>query len=69
MQYRLRALLVDWAEISFEGMDEFMSAELIGEAPAWLHVSVLLGYTLGLLGLAVWLIRQREYTVGVGGDV
>jgi ABC-type transport system involved in multi-copper enzyme maturation permease subunit len=69
VQYRLRALLVDWAEISFSDMDEFMSAELIGNAPAWLHVSILVGYTIGLLGIAVWLIRRREYTVGVGGDV
>ena len=63
VQYRLRALLVDWAEIEFpeEANGFMMTTALLGDAPAWWHVAVLTGYTFGLLVTAVLLVRVREY--------
>ena len=69
VQYRLRALFVDWTAIDIGRTDDFVTAELISNAPSWVHVVVLIGYTLGLLTAAVCLIRHREYTVSVGGDI
>jgi len=63
VQYRLRALLVDWAEISVGDSRSFEAMALIGDAPASHHVTVLIGYTLGLLAVAVLLVHIREFTV------
>ena len=69
IQFRLRALLMKWSNIDIGLGDDFLASELIGRAPPSLHVVVLIGYTVGLLIAAIWLIRRQEYTVGVGGDV
>ena len=69
IQYRLRALVFDWTDLDVGRPDNFIASELISNAPASTHVMVLIGYTLGLLVAAIWLIRHREYTVGVGGDI
>jgi ABC-type transport system involved in multi-copper enzyme maturation permease subunit len=69
VQYRLRSLLVDWADIMplnqgrpFQGLD------LIGVAPAWQHVCLLWGYTALLLVAAILLVRFREYASTESGD-
>jgi ABC-type transport system involved in multi-copper enzyme maturation permease subunit len=69
VQYRLRALMVDWANIDVNGGEDFISAELIGNSPPTLHVAVLLAYTLALLIAAVCINRHREYTAAAAGDV
>ena len=69
VQYRLRALMIDWANIEINGGNDLISAELIGNSPPALHVAVLVGYTLALFVAAICIIRHREYTAGVAGDV
>jgi ABC-type transport system involved in multi-copper enzyme maturation permease subunit len=69
VQYRLRALLVDWADIPVPNQRQFDALALVGEAPAWLHVSVLAAYTALLLAAAVVLIRFREFSSAEEADV
>lgn len=66
VQYRLRALLVDWAGFQIDaGVEGFETiSKLLGDAPAWWHVVVLIGYTAACLAAAVLLVRSREYLVG-----
>ena len=63
VQYRLRALLVDWAgiEIPDQASGFMTTTALLGDAPAWWHVAILIGYTFGLLVTAVLLVRAREF--------
>lgn len=63
VQYRLRGLLVDWADIPVGDSRSFEAMALIGDAPASHHVMILIGYTLGLLAIAVLLVHLREFTV------
>ena len=67
IQFRLRALLVRWAEIPVENND-LLSAELFGDSLPRVHVFVLIGYTAILLLVALWVIRRREYAASAGGD-
>ncbi len=70
IQYRLRALFVEWAEIDLsQAGDNFASMDLFSSDPAWIHVTVLVGYTLGLILVATWLVRKREYLVTASADV
>ncbi|MEM8678254.1 MAG: hypothetical protein AAGF97_02760 [Planctomycetota bacterium] len=62
IQHRLLALLLAWTGI--EGNDDFgrfLSTQIIGDTPPWLHVVILCVYTTVLVVLAVQLVRQREY--------
>ncbi len=63
VQYRIRALLVDWGEISFGDGSQFNAMELIGDAPAWHHVTILVAYTLTALAIAVVVVRRREFSL------
>jgi ABC-type transport system involved in multi-copper enzyme maturation permease subunit len=69
VQYRLRALMIDWANIQIDRSDNFISAELIGNSPPILHVTVLIVYTLALLFAAIYVVRNREYAASAAGDV
>ncbi len=61
VQFRLRALLMQWAEISVGDVHQFGTAQLVSQAPAWQHVAILLAYTAALLLAAVWIVRHRAY--------
>lgn len=63
VQYRLRGLLVDWAEIPVGDSRTFEVMELIGNAPASHHVAILIGYAVGLVLFATLLVHLREFTV------
>ena len=72
VQYRLRALLIDWAHIQVSQeqngvLDTIRS--LLGDAAAWWHVSVLVVYTLVCLVAAVVLVRTREYGLAKASEV
>ncbi len=70
IQYRLRALFVEWVGIDLsQAGDNFASMDLFSSDPAWIHVTVLVGYTLGLILVATWLVRKREYLVTASVDV
>jgi ABC-type transport system involved in multi-copper enzyme maturation permease subunit len=71
VQYRLRALMVDWAGIQISHSDEAFATlrSLLGEAPAWWHVSVLVVYTAVCLVAALLLVRSREYSEAKASDV
>ena len=62
VQYRLRALVVDWADVSIGDQREFVAMALIGDAPAWHHVLVLIVYTLFLLVVSVGVLRASEFS-------
>jgi ABC-type transport system involved in multi-copper enzyme maturation permease subunit len=68
VQYRLRALLVRWFEIPIsEGRQGAMA--LIGDEPAWLHVTVLAIVIPTLLVLSVAILRRNEYTTSSESDI
>ena len=71
VQYRLQALLLDWADLKIPPNARSMSAmtDLLGNDPAWWHVTVLIVYTLTLLSTALWLVNQHEFEVGRSADV
>ena len=69
VQYRLRALFIDWAGIDISQVQGFASADLFGTADPWLHISALGAYALILLAVAVWLVRKREYLTTVSADI
>ena len=60
VQYRLRVLFFDWAEIDTSRVNSGPLA-LFSTAPAWQHVAILVIYVAVLIVGAVWLVRQREY--------
>lgn len=70
IQYRLRALGIEWAEIDIsQAGTRSAAADLFGSEPAWFHVTVLVGYTAALVLAATWLVRKREYLTTVSADV
>ncbi len=69
VQYRLRALLIDWADLDIVDTQNANMVALIGNAPAWFHIVVLIGYTAALLAGAVVLLRRSEYSATEEADV
>ncbi len=61
VQYRLHALVMDWADVSIRD-ESFVAMALIGDAPAWHHVLVLTVYTLFLLAVSVGVLRASEFS-------
>jgi ABC-type transport system involved in multi-copper enzyme maturation permease subunit len=62
VQYRLRALLVNWADVSIGDQRGFVAMALTGDAPAWHHVLILTVYTLFLLAVSVGVLRASEFS-------
>lgn len=58
--YRLRGLLSEWVDLI-----EVRTAveELFGHEPAWIHLSCLAIFTLVVLGLALLVVRYKEFPV------
>ncbi len=71
VQYRLRALLIEWTGLQPSRTDEaFVTLQsLLGDASASWHVGVLVVYTLVCLVAAVVLVRTREYGLAKASDV
>ncbi len=69
VQYRLRALLVDWYEFPIpEGRQPGVLA-LIGDSPAWQHVAILMLLTPTLLAVSVVILRWSEFSSSAESDV
>lgn len=68
IQFRLRALLISWGQITVDDNGGLISTELIGDSPPSVHVWVLLGYTTILLLAALWIIRRREYAASAAAE-
>lgn len=62
IQYRLRALLIHWAEIDVGDSRNFEAMALIGKSPAWYHATVLICYTVFLVLLSLAIVRFREFS-------
>jgi ABC-type transport system involved in multi-copper enzyme maturation permease subunit len=69
VQYRLRALLVTWCDIPIRGERESGAMLLIGDAPAWQHIAILMVLTPALLVLSVAVLRWREFSSSTESDV
>lgn len=69
VQYRLRSLVVKWADISLGGSNQLGAIALVSDAPASFQVAVLLGYTLVLLVAAIALIRWCEFSQAAESNV
>jgi hypothetical protein len=69
VQYRLRALLVDWCELTFPPGDQADALSLFGDAPPWQHVTILLTLVPTLLALAVVVARSSEFSSAAESDV
>jgi ABC-type transport system involved in multi-copper enzyme maturation permease subunit len=69
VQYRLRALLVDWLDLPFPTEGPGGALSLIGDAPAWRHVLILLLITPVLLTLSVAILRWKEFPSSAESDV
>lgn len=62
VSYRLRSLLAEWLSLRRIQTDGEMNV-FFGTEPVWYHALALLLYAGGLLFLAVYVIRGREYPV------
>ncbi len=62
VQYRLRALLVHWAELPIGDSRNFASMSLIGDAAPWEHVVTLMMYSVALVMIALLLVNVREFS-------
>jgi len=56
--YRLRSIVAESLSISSEATDM-----IFGDEPIWLNVSCLVGYTVVLLGISLFVVSRREYPV------
>jgi ABC-type transport system involved in multi-copper enzyme maturation permease subunit len=68
IQYRLRALLLNWADIKIGDSREFETMAFVDNSPPWHHVTVLIVYTLTLLLVSTALIRFREFKTADESD-
>ena len=71
IQYRLRSLFIEWAEIDMSAIDSenLLSVTILSNESPWVHVAVLVCYVLSLILTSSWLVRQREYLVNTSGDM
>ena len=69
VQYRLRALWAEWCDLPIRGGRESGALALIGDAPAWQHVVILLLLTPTLLVLSVVILRWSEFSSSAESDV
>jgi ABC-type transport system involved in multi-copper enzyme maturation permease subunit len=70
VQYRLRALLVEWCDVEIVGgRSQSGVMALIGDEPAWQHVLILMLLTPTLLALAVAILRWSEFSSSAESDV
>jgi ABC-type transport system involved in multi-copper enzyme maturation permease subunit len=69
VQYRLRALLVDWCDMELPPEAGSSVLALIGDSPPSVHVLVLLVLPPLLLSAAVAMLRWSEFTSAAESDV
>lgn len=60
LQFHFRCLLREWVDFKINSADARL---LFSAAPAWQHLAICSGMTLGFLGMGAWVISRREYSV------
>lgn len=68
VQYRLRALAANWCDLPILNGRQSGALVLIGDEPAWIHVTVLIGLTLMLLLISVLTLRVSEFSSSAESD-
>jgi ABC-type transport system involved in multi-copper enzyme maturation permease subunit len=63
IQYRLRALFFNWADIDVTQAGRLPPIDIFSAAPPWVHVSILFGWMIALVTFSVALVRSRDYVV------
>lgn len=69
VQFRLRALLIRWADMPIPSGRQAGMLTLIGDAPSWQYVLILLGIAPVLLAIAVAIIRLSEFSSAAESDL
>lgn len=69
IQYRLRAILMQWCDLSDIGGRRSGVLALIGDDPAWQHVVILMLIPPALLLVAVAILRWSEFSASAESDV
>ncbi len=69
IQYRLRALLVEWCGLDFPRARPSGVLAFIGDDPAWLHITVLVLLPPILLLASVAILRWSEFSSSAESDV
>jgi hypothetical protein len=68
VQYRLRALAMNWCNLKIGGGKESSVMILFGNDPAWIHVVVLGGMIAVLLAASVMVLRLTEFSTSAETD-
>lgn len=68
VQYRLRALVVDWCELQILGSRESSAMTLFGDESAWVHVTTLITLTLVLLATSIIVLRFKEFSTSAESE-
>lgn len=70
VQYHLRSLAAEWCDIKFmgPGAQSATAMQLIGSEPAWQHVATLVIQTIGMIALAVGVLRMKEFSSSAESD-
>lgn len=69
VQYRLRALMIEWCDVDIGGSGNAGAVTFFGDAPAYQHVLILLLIPPVLLAVSVALLRWSEFTSAAESDV
>jgi ABC-type transport system involved in multi-copper enzyme maturation permease subunit len=69
VQYRLRALLIEWCQLEIPGGKEFGVVALIGNEPTSQHLATLFLLPPVLLAIAVSILRWSEFSAAAESDV
>ncbi len=69
VQYRLRALMIDWCDVDISGSGNQGAVTFFGDAPAYQHVLILLLIPPVLLTASAALLRWSEFTSAAESDV
>lgn len=62
VQYRVRALFIEWVHVPIGDRKDFGAMVLAGNSPAWLHVTLLIAYTILLIIASIMIIRNSEFS-------
>lgn len=68
VQYRLRALAVNWGKLKIISGPQSNVMTLFGEEPAWVHVMILISLTAALLATSVAVLRFSEFSTSAETD-
>ena len=69
VHHHLQALLFEWCHVRLNQQLMSNATNLIGNTPLWHHVAILLMYPPVLLGVAVTVLRQCEFSSSAESDV